>query len=163
MTITRTPPTLTAREIEVMRLLAEGAREGEIGSRLLIRACTVKSYTRLVRQKLGTAGAAHSVDVCYELRLIALPAREPHEIELPPEQQQLIPLIARSLNGVQMAAETGRPLVDVRRDANALEEALEARSWAHLVTRARQYGLPTRSVDTDGQEAASSLALAKRT
>lgn len=45
---------LTKREITIMRLLAEGLENAEIGQRLFIATVTVKTNLTSIHQKLGT-------------------------------------------------------------------------------------------------------------
>ena len=56
-------PTLTARELEVLQLVAEGLRNKEIGARLLIGEDTVKMHMRNVMQKLAVNDRTHAVMV----------------------------------------------------------------------------------------------------
>ena len=56
-------PTLTARELEVLQLVAEGLRNKEIGARLSIGEDTVKMHMRNVMQKLAVNDRTHAVMV----------------------------------------------------------------------------------------------------
>jgi DNA-binding NarL/FixJ family response regulator len=56
-------PTLTAREVEVVQLVAEGLRNKEIGARLSISEDTVKMHMRNVMQKLAVNDRTHAVMV----------------------------------------------------------------------------------------------------
>ena len=53
--------TLSARELEVLRLVAAGADNREIAERLYVSSETVKSHLANVYRKLGVAGRAHAV------------------------------------------------------------------------------------------------------
>ena len=55
------PATLTARELEVLRLVAAGAENREIAERLFVSAETVKTHLATIYRKLGVAGRAHAV------------------------------------------------------------------------------------------------------
>jgi DNA-binding CsgD family transcriptional regulator len=55
------PDALTAREAEVLTLMATGARNGEIADRLVISEATVKSHVRNVLRKIGAANRADAV------------------------------------------------------------------------------------------------------
>lgn len=59
----RYPPTLTAREAEVMQLVAEGFTNREIACRLVISSATVRTHLENIFEKLGvhtrTAAVAH--------------------------------------------------------------------------------------------------------
>jgi DNA-binding NarL/FixJ family response regulator len=61
---------LTPREVDVLRLLAEGMSNGQIGKRLLIGEATVKTHVARVLDKLGLEGRAQAVVVAYESGLV---------------------------------------------------------------------------------------------
>lgn len=52
-TVEATAPAITARQREVVELIAAGCSNEEIGSRLGISARTAKAHTDALRQKLG--------------------------------------------------------------------------------------------------------------
>ena len=52
---------LSARELEVLRLVAAGADNREIAERLYVSSETVKSHLANIYRKLGVAGRAHAV------------------------------------------------------------------------------------------------------
>ena len=56
-------PTLTAREVEVVQLVAEGLRNKEIAARLSISEDTVKMHMRNVMHKLAVNDRTHAVMV----------------------------------------------------------------------------------------------------
>jgi DNA-binding NarL/FixJ family response regulator len=56
-------PTLTARELDVLRLVAEGLRNKEIAARLSISEETVKMHLRNLMQKLEVNDRTHAVMV----------------------------------------------------------------------------------------------------
>lgn len=73
-----TPPPLreleqepTAREIEVLQLVADGLVNREIGQRLFLSEETVKSHVRHLLAKLQARSRAHAVAVGYRRGLIA--------------------------------------------------------------------------------------------
>ena len=73
-----TPPALreleqepTAREIEVLQLVADGLVNREIGQRLFLSEETVKSHVRHLLAKLQARSRAHAVAVGYRRGLIA--------------------------------------------------------------------------------------------
>lgn len=55
------PPTLTPREEEVIRLLAQGLTNQEIAQRLIVAESTVKTHIRNILQKTGTRNRAEVV------------------------------------------------------------------------------------------------------
>ena len=73
-----TPPTVreigqdpTAREIEVLQLVADGLVNREIGERLFLSEETVKSHVRHLLAKLQSRSRAHAVAVGFRRGLIA--------------------------------------------------------------------------------------------
>jgi LuxR family maltose regulon positive regulatory protein len=61
---------LSARELEVLRLIAEGLSNREIANRLFITINTVKKHTRLTFDKLDVANRTHAVARARELGLL---------------------------------------------------------------------------------------------
>lgn len=57
----RTGPELTARELGVLRLVAEGRSNRQIGERLDLSALTVKSHLARISRKVGTGDRAEMV------------------------------------------------------------------------------------------------------
>ena len=55
------PVPLSARELEVLRLVATGAENREIAERLFVSSETVKTHLATIYRKLGVAGRAHAV------------------------------------------------------------------------------------------------------
>jgi DNA-binding NarL/FixJ family response regulator len=68
---------LTAREAEVLRLLAGGARTADIAVELVIRPKTVANHVQHILGKLGVHTQAQAVARAYELGVIESPAPEP--------------------------------------------------------------------------------------
>jgi DNA-binding NarL/FixJ family response regulator len=68
-----TPPqvlSLTPREREIVRLVAEGLENVAIANRLFISPFTVKTHLNRAMQKLGVSGRAHLVRIAYEYDLV---------------------------------------------------------------------------------------------
>ena len=63
--------TLTPRELDVLRLLAEGLQHEQIGSRLGITAETVRSHVRKASDRLGATTRTQAVATALRLGLIA--------------------------------------------------------------------------------------------
>lgn len=67
----RTEPELTARELGVLRLVADGRSNRQIGERLDLSALTVKSHLARISRKVGTGDRAEMV--AYAIRHDLLP------------------------------------------------------------------------------------------
>ncbi len=61
---------LTEREIEILRLVAEGASNKDIAGRLFLAEGTVKNHITNILGKLGVSGRLHAVNRARELRLL---------------------------------------------------------------------------------------------
>src|SRR4051812_9268578 len=66
----RQPPdgveTLTSRELEVFRLIAQGLSNAEIGGQLFISDTTVKTHVTRLLQKLGVRDRAQAIVLAYQ-------------------------------------------------------------------------------------------------
>ena len=67
--------TLTRRELEVLRLLADGLDQAEIAERLVISPKTVGTHIERILAKLGAHSRAEAVALAYRLRVV--PVRLP--------------------------------------------------------------------------------------
>jgi DNA-binding NarL/FixJ family response regulator len=54
---------LTDRQLEVLRLIAQGLATDEIGLRLKVSKNTVRGYVRVILLKLGAKDRAHAVAI----------------------------------------------------------------------------------------------------
>lgn len=63
--------TLSARERDVLQLVATGAANGDIAAELGLRPNTVKAYLRSVARKLGAANRTHAVALAREAGLLS--------------------------------------------------------------------------------------------
>jgi DNA-binding NarL/FixJ family response regulator len=67
---------LTRRELEVLRLLAEGERSGEIATQLVISEKTVSTHIDHILSKLGVRSRAQAVALAYRRDVIGPTATE---------------------------------------------------------------------------------------
>jgi DNA-binding NarL/FixJ family response regulator len=61
---------LTEREVEILRLMAEGASNKEIAARLFLAEGTVKNHVTNILAKLGVPGRLQAVNRARELGLL---------------------------------------------------------------------------------------------
>ncbi|MEU2743089.1 response regulator transcription factor [Streptomyces sp. NPDC007095] len=67
---------LTPRELEVMRLLAQGLSNAELAARLRLSQATVKTHVARILAKLGLRDRAQVVVVAYETGLVSVDGTE---------------------------------------------------------------------------------------
>lgn len=65
--------TLTARELEILRMLAEGARPADVAQRLFLSVKTVKNHLTSIYAKLGVQTGAQAVAEAYRRGLVIAP------------------------------------------------------------------------------------------
>jgi DNA-binding CsgD family transcriptional regulator len=65
---------LSARELEVLRLVARGRRNAEIAKDLVITARTARFHVASILKKLGASNRTHAVALARDARLFEAPA-----------------------------------------------------------------------------------------
>ncbi|MET8690536.1 helix-turn-helix transcriptional regulator [Streptomyces sp. NPDC004732] len=137
---------LAPRERQILAGLADGDTLVEVAARLQISYGTAQTYRRHAKAKLhGVSESTAALAVAYANEAIAAPEQlDPEAIVVPPEQRDLIALLARGFTPSQMATELRRPISVVRADGRSLLVTLRAKNNCQAIKRAWQYGLLTR-------------------
>ena len=68
--IPQSPEALTSREMEVLRLLAEGARNQEIAETLFITVRTVKAHVSKILAKMGVQSRTQAVTTAHQMKIL---------------------------------------------------------------------------------------------
>lgn len=136
---------LSARERAVLTGLADGLSMAEVALGLRISQTTANGYLRSARHQLYQASEIPQlIAIAYTVEAIPRPQeRDLPGVALPGSQRRLVPLVAEGLSAAQMGARLLVPVDEVRREARALLETVDARTRPHFVTRAWAYRLLT--------------------
>lgn len=59
-----TTKTLSPREIQIMRLVADGLSNKAIGAQLYLSPNTIKTHMQRITKRIGANGRAHAVAIC---------------------------------------------------------------------------------------------------
>ena len=68
----RSPPELTPRQLELLRLIASGYTENEIGARLRLTRGTIKEHLARARERLHAANTVHAAVLAIKDGLLSL-------------------------------------------------------------------------------------------
>src|SRR5687768_7564830 len=66
----RSPPELTPRQLELLRLIASGYTENEIGARLGLTRATIKEHLARARERLRAANTVHATVLAIKAGLL---------------------------------------------------------------------------------------------
>jgi DNA-binding NarL/FixJ family response regulator len=70
---------LTARQRQVLAMVARGMSEADIAEQLCISQATVNSHVKKLRRRLGARDRAHAVALAYRLGILPGPDQPPHQ------------------------------------------------------------------------------------
>jgi DNA-binding NarL/FixJ family response regulator len=92
MTDINRTPTLSIRELEVLRHVAGGARNGEIADQLYISEATVKAHLRNIMDKMQVKNRAQAVARAISIGMLEYPRGQPTINNLPYQSPMRPPL-----------------------------------------------------------------------
>ena len=64
-------PKLTARELEVLKLMVEGLNNTQIAGKLMVSPSTIKSHVSSILSKLGVASRTEAVTLALRTHIVA--------------------------------------------------------------------------------------------
>lgn len=106
-TPTETPRNLTKRETEVLREIAAGKTNLEIGSTLKISVKTIEAHRARLFDKLGASNAPSAICRAYERRILTLPLDIYTTEELAEELRKRVPAPAIAAGNPTESADSG--------------------------------------------------------
>lgn len=136
-TDTTAVPRPTVRELEVLRGMAAGLPNAEIGRQLYVSEDTVKTHARRLFRRLGANDRAHAVARGYQLGLLdpgapppplTLEPAPPQPIKLPEVPDPRVAQVARVLAAWQTARRQMPPSRPVARLYDQVAAALRPRT-----------------------------------
>jgi DNA-binding NarL/FixJ family response regulator len=68
---------LTAREVDILLLLAQGMSNEDIAAELVVEVSTVKSHLARMMPKIGVRSRLQAVVWAYQNRIVTVPGDEP--------------------------------------------------------------------------------------
>lgn len=124
---------LTAREIQVVQLVARGMTNPEIGAELGLSPATVKQHMARIAVKLGTGDRAGIVGTAIRRGLLPVPVtgRPPAGFDEP--LFDVLVRIARGMSNAEIAADLGLGLERVKRRVRRLLAVLGVSSREEAV------------------------------
>ncbi|MFD9816588.1 hypothetical protein [Streptomyces sp. NPDC059080] len=142
---------LSGPEVTALMGIAHGLSVEEISAKTSMRVKTVRG--RLLpsaKDRLGHRDMSDAAAVERAYLTGALPAPPPDPprsqaaVRLSPAQVSLIRLLSQGMTAGAISGRTTKSVLAVERDIRALCEVTGAATDAHLITRARQLGIPYR-------------------
>lgn len=107
---------LTVREIDILRLVADGLSNPDIGRRLFLAENTVKTYLRTASVRLGACDRTNALWLaCVSGQLVPRPGADP--LPPPPAPCGVSPEALELLLALAEQVAAGRPVPAVRRSA----------------------------------------------
>jgi DNA-binding CsgD family transcriptional regulator len=129
---------LTAREIQVLRLIADGRSTAQVARDLSLSVHTVKAHLARMVKRFGVRNRAALVAVGIRARII--PVQWTQEVSLDPMERRLVGLIAAGLTYREMAARLRFSVPSLKYRAGVVAKRLGAADHAHLVRLAADGG-----------------------